>query len=91
MKTVETLKKIVGNNNIAKLEKIKDGFVFYTIDTVSELYELRIPLFDDSDNGLQLSASVGSGELYPEIKAVTLMRFVRQSQKDGTLNRLKVY
>lgn len=73
-----TLKQIVIPPNIAKFYFIRKGEAFYTI-TLQDgtMYQMPIPISD-----------MGDGTFSDEIKAITVMRYVRKAIADETLVRI---
>jgi len=75
-----SLKQIVSNGNLAQVSHICEGIAYYTIRVGSSEYQLMI----DSNDG-EWKATF----LWPEFKAITLMRWIRKSIDNGTLIQLK--
>lgn len=67
---METLKEIVGNNNMAVLTHICNGKAYYKIDTNNHSYQLEINCGDDEWKDVFI---------LPTYKAITLMRWIRKA------------
>ncbi|HPI82452.1 MAG TPA: hypothetical protein PK122_04455 [Candidatus Paceibacterota bacterium] len=74
-----TLKEIVSGTT-AKLSYICAGMVYYDIAVGDSVYQLGI---DSTDEEWKTTY------LYPEFKAITLMRWIRKSIDKGTLIQIK--
>lgn len=75
-----SLKQIVENGNIATLTHVCEGIVYYQIDVGDSAYQLSLNSMDD-----EWKATF----LYPEFKAITLMRWIRKAIETETLIQLK--
>lgn len=75
-----TLKQIVEKGNVAKLIHICEGIVYYQIDVGVSSYQLAIDSMAD-----EWKATF----IYPEFKAITLMRWIRKAIETETLIQLK--
>ena len=75
-----TLKQIVGNDNLAKLIYICYGVVYYQIDVEDSSYLLGIDSMEDEWT---------TTYLYPEFKAITLMRWIRKAIETEKLIQIK--
>lgn len=64
-----TIKEIV-TDNFARINYICNGIVYYTIDVMDSVYQLEI---DSNSEEWRMTY------LQPEFKAITLMRWIRQS------------
>lgn len=78
---METLKEIV-KGTTAKLSYVCNGKVYYQIETLNYTYQLEINSKDDDWKATYL---------YPEFKAITLMRWIRKGidKNDGTFIIIK--
>jgi hypothetical protein len=78
---METLKEIV-NGTMAKLSHICNGKVYFRIETSEHVYQLEIDCDCDEWKDVYM---------YPEYKAITLMRWIRKGMdnKDDTFIMLK--
>jgi len=65
---METLKQIV-NTTLAKMSHVCNGKAYYIIDTKEHSYQLEIDCLDKEWKDIYI---------YPEIKAITLMRWIRK-------------
>lgn len=74
-----TLKEIV-NNNTAKLQYVCSGKVFYNIEFDDSIYQLEVDSNEDEWK---------TTYLYPEFKAITLMRWIRKGMKNEKFIQLK--
>jgi len=68
-----TLKEIV-TGTMAEIQFICDGMVYYHIKVEDSLYHLTINSNDDEWKNTYI---------YPELKSITLMRWIRKGMKDG--------
>lgn len=75
-----SLKEIVTNKNVAKLTHICHGKVYYEIYVNDSTYQLEIDSTDDEWK---------TTYLYPEFKAITLMRWIRKGIETGKLIQIK--
>ena len=75
---MEDLTTIV-KNTTAKLIHVCSGKVIYHIETAEHKYQLEIN---------SLNEEFETTYLLPEFKAITLMRWIRAGQKDGTFIQL---
>lgn len=69
---MEELKVII--KNPAKLTHVCYGKVYYQIDTENHKYQLEIDSMDEEFK---------TTYLWPEFKAITLMRWIRKGLEDG--------
>jgi hypothetical protein len=74
-----TLKEIV-KDNTAKLSYICNGVVYFNVDVDGTLYQFPIDGNDTSE--------WKDMYIYPEYKAITLMRWIRKSIQNETLIQL---
>jgi hypothetical protein len=66
---METIKEIVSTTIMAKLSHICNGNANFRIETENHLYQLEINCNDDEWKDVFM---------YPEYKAITLMRWIRK-------------
>lgn len=78
---METLKEIVSGTT-AKLNYIYNSKICYQIETKNHLYQLELNMEDDDWK---------NAYIYPEFKAITLMRWIRKGieKNDDTFIMLK--
>jgi len=76
---VESLTTIV-KGTTAKLTHVCFGKVYYSIETKEHLYQLEINSFDKEFK---------TTYLFPEFKAITLMRWIRKGLEDETFIQLQ--
>ena len=69
-----TIKQIISNNNVAILDRICNGKVFYRISVEDTIYELEL---DSTDKDWI------NTYMYSEFKALNLMRWINLGIKDG--------
>lgn len=74
-----TLKEIV-SGTIAKIQYICDGIVYYNIEVKNSIYQLGIDSKEDEWK---------STYLYPEFKAITLMRWIRKGMGTDKFIQIK--
>lgn len=74
-----TLKEIV-SGTIAKIQYICDGIVYYNIEVENSIYQLGIDSKEDEWK---------STYLYPEFKAITLMRWIRKGMGTDKFIQIK--
>nr|DAP34490.1 MAG TPA: hypothetical protein [Caudoviricetes sp.] len=72
-----TIKEIVTLPAMAKLTHAIAGVLFYEIRTDKAFVQFQVDMNDKND--------VGDTTFYPEYKPITLMRYIRKSQENGTL------
>lgn len=65
------IKEIVENNNMAKFSHAIAGVLYYEVKVKDDNYQFSIDMNDKSD--------VGTGTFPCEIKAITLMRWIRKA------------
>jgi hypothetical protein len=70
---METIKEIV-KGTTAKMTHVCNGTVVYQISTASHLYQLEL---DSTDEEWVTTY------LFPEFKAITLMRWIRKGMESG--------
>jgi hypothetical protein len=75
---MEDLKTII-KETTAKLTHICHGKAYYEIKTENHAYQLEIDTMDEEFN---------TTYLFPEYKAITLMRWIRKGIDNGTLIEL---
>lgn len=74
-----TLKKIVTGTK-AKMQYVCDGMVYYNIEVENSIYQLGIDSKEDEWK---------TTYLYPEFKAITLMRWIRKGIDNGRFVQIK--
>lgn len=74
-----TLKEIV-TGTVAKLQYVCNGIVYYNIKVEDSIYQLGIDSKDDEWK---------STYLYPEFKAITLMRWIRKGMDTEKFIQIK--
>jgi len=80
MKNID-IKQIVGNNNIAKFDYAIAGVLYYKVITEDdEKYLFTIDMNDKDD--------VGTATFNKEMKAITLMRYIRKAIETDSLIKL---
>ena len=79
--SMENIKEIV-NGTMAKLSHVCNGKAYYRIDNENHSYQLEINCNDSEWKDVYI---------YPEIKAITLMRWIRKGmeKQDDTFIMLK--
>lgn len=75
-----SLKQIVSDGNMAKISHVCEGIAYYTIDVGDSSYQLMLDSMSD-----EWKATF----MYPEFKAITLMRWIRKAIDTETLIQLK--
>ena len=76
-----TLKEIISNDNIATLNRICNGKVFYIISVEDTIYELELDSTDDDWK---------STYLYPTFKALNLMQWIRKGVENDKFIQLTI-
>jgi len=71
------IKSLVSNGNMATFMEAVAGVLYYTVSTDSLIYRFPVDMNDRGD--------VGTSTFPASIKAITLMRYIRKAEKDGTL------
>jgi len=74
-----TLKEIVTGTK-AKIQYVCNGMVYYNIEVENSIYQLGIDSNEDEWKATYL---------YPEFKAITLMRWIRQGMKNERFIQIK--
>ncbi len=74
-----TLKEIVTGTK-AKIQYVCDGKVYYNIEVEDSIYQLELDSKEDDWK---------TTYLYPEFKAITLMRWIRKGMKNEKFIQLK--
>lgn len=75
---MSTVKFIVSDNKVAKFKRAIAGVLYYQVACAIDCtYEFPVDMNDKED--------VGTATFEAEIKAITLMRYIRKAEKDGTL------
>lgn len=74
-----TIKDVVKDNKIARIVHCIAGVIYYEVDMGEEKYQFPVDMNDKAD--------VGTSTFPAEIKAITLMRYVRKAMDKGTFVR----
>lgn len=77
METTTILKTIVAPGNMAKISHAIAGVLYYQVTTAEGTYQFPVDMNDRED--------VGTTSFDAEIKAITLMRYVRKAIKNEEL------
>jgi hypothetical protein len=64
---------IVRNNNMARFSFYRNGNMFYTVNVNGAVYQFPVSLED-----------IGGASLFADMKAITLMRYIRKALEDRT-------
>jgi len=80
METTTILKTIVTAGNMAKITHAIAGVLYYQVNTSDGSYQFTVDMNDRED--------VGTTSFDAEIKAITLMRYVRKAIKNEELIKL---
>lgn len=75
------IKDIVGNGNIASFSHAIAGVLYYEVATTVHKYIFPVDMNDKED--------VGTATFNANIKAITLMRYIRKSIENNSLIQLK--
>ena len=75
-----TLKQIVEKGNMAVMTHVCVGIVYYQINVGDSAYQLALNSMEDEWK---------TTYIYPEFKAITLMRWIRKAIETETLIQLK--
>ena len=76
------LKEIVSNGNMAKFSHAIAGVLYYSVTTTDgSMYLFPIDMNDKDD--------VGTATFEADIKAITLMRYIRKGIENGSLIKIK--
>lgn len=82
IKNTINIKEIVSDNNIAKISHAIAGVLYYEVTTaVGNKYMFPVDMNDRDD--------VGTATFPAEIKAITLMRYIRKSIQTESLIKIK--
>lgn len=76
MENITTIVK----GTVAKLSHVCHGKLYYAIETENHQYQLEIDSMDEEFK---------TTYLYPEFKAITLMRWIRKGIENGSFIELK--
>lgn len=77
-KKESVLKLIISDGKMAKFQRATAGVLYYRVDVgIDCAYEFTVDMNDKDD--------VGTATFYAEIKAITLMRYIRKAENAGTL------
>lgn len=74
------LKNLVKDNNMAKISHCIAGVIYYTVECDGHKYMFVVDMNNVSD--------VGTATFEVEMKAITLMRYIRLSMKDNSFIKL---
>ena len=75
-----TLKQIVSDGDMANLTHICAGIAYYQINVGDSSYQVALDSIEDEWK---------TTHIYPEFKAITLMRWIRKAIETETLIQLK--
>lgn len=64
-------------NNVVKFDFYRNGYAFYTLKYNNNIYSFPVELND-----------LGNASIYAEMKAITMMRYIRKAIENDTLVRL---
>ncbi len=82
MNTQYNIKDIVSNNNIAKISHVIAGVIYYEVNThTGSKFMFPVDMNNKDD--------VGTATFPAEIKAITLMRYIRKSIEADSIVQLK--
>jgi len=77
-----TLKEVVGNKDkVAKISHFCGGNLYYKVDVNDSTYQFPIDVYDKAD--------VGTTKFDTEIRAITLMRYIRKAIDSGDLIKIQ--
>jgi hypothetical protein len=87
---MEILKKLVMNReNVAKLSHYTAGNLYYSIEIEDGVYQFPVETVETNEDGtLSLSSDLGTTSFDAEIKAATMMRYIRKAIKNDTLVKI---
>lgn len=80
---MSAVKTIVSDNNVAKFAYAIAGVLYYRVELSDCAYEFPVDMNDKED--------VGTATFNAEIKAITLMRYIRKAESAGLLVRMPVH
>jgi len=87
---MEILKKLVMNrDNVAKLTHYTAGNLYYSIEIEDGVYQFPVETVELNDGVLSLSSDLGTTDFLSEIKAATMMRYIRKAIKSDSLIKIK--
>ena len=88
---MEVLKKLVMNReNVAVMTHYTAGNLYYTITIKDGVYQFPVETVESNEDGtINLSADLGTTSFDAEIKATTMMRYIRKAIKNETLIKIK--
>ena len=72
--------KSIVKGNVAKFSFYRAGHMFYTVTVDGVSYEFPVSLGD-----------LGTASLFADMKAITLMRYIRKAVTDGTFVRVRAH
>lgn len=78
---MKTIKELVSDNKIARFSHAISAILYYNIEVDGETYQFPIDMNDKDD--------VGAATFEANIKAITLMRYIRKAFNDDTLYQIK--
>jgi hypothetical protein len=82
MNTQINLKELVSNNNMAELTHAIAGILYYEVNTTDgNKYQFTVDMNNKDD--------VGTATFPAKIKAITLMRYIRQALENNSLIQIK--
>lgn len=74
---MSVVKTIVSDGKVAKFQRAIAGVLYYKVDVDGGAYEFPVDMNDKED--------VGTATFESEIKAITLMRYIRKAESSGSL------
>jgi len=88
---MEVLKKLVMNReNVAAMSHYTAGNLYYTITIEDGVYQFPVETVEENTDGtISLSSDLGTISFDAEIKAATMMRYIRKAIKNETLIKIK--
>ena len=78
---MKQLKEIVSNNRMCKFSQAIAGILYYKVETDDSMYMFPINMNDRDD--------VGTATFECDIKAITLMRYIRKAIELNCLIKIK--
>lgn len=90
---MEILKKLVTNReNVAVLSHYASGSLYYDIKVEDGIYQFPVETVEiDENNIISLSSDLGTTPFQSEIKALTMMRYIRKAIKNETLIKIAIF
>ena len=80
MENNSVLKQIVMNNNLASISHAIAGVLYYEVKTNDATYSFPVNMHDKED--------VGTSTFPGQVKAITLMRYIRKAIKNEELVKI---